>query len=184
MCLLLVAFLIASRADAQSDQHSIHKGLGMGFHLNQFQRDFGMGVSLTTPYFLFERVALRARGAVMFHEHVQDSSMTWTPYTNLSLGIVGVSGYVGGSIRLYGEGGVILLFPSGEFSSVDMEFGGYGSFGFEFFPHDAFNYLIELGGIGVGAEADRVPLAPIYSTGFLATVGMRVHLNGGKAPRP
>ncbi len=173
-CLILI--LQGSTASSQERTNTLNKSLGLGFHLAQFQRDFGMGVNVTSPLFLFDAVAVRARANFMFHEHVHNADMTWTPYWNASLGLVGVSGYVGDRIRLYGEGGAIALFPAPEFSSSDMEIGGYGTFGFELFPHDAWNYYIELGGIGTGATADRIPTSPIYSNGFMIMVGMRMYL--------
>jgi hypothetical protein len=38
------------------------------------------------------------------------------------------------------------------------------------------SYFIELGGIGVGANADKVPGKPIYSNGFLISVGVRGYI--------
>jgi hypothetical protein len=78
-------------------------------------------------------------------------------------------------MRLYGEGGVIVLFPSSEFSSESEVLGGYGLFGFEFFFSHQSNYFIEIGGIGTGAVADKASGKPIYSNGLLINVGLRHH---------
>lgn len=83
---------------------------------------------------------------------------------------------VGERIRLYGEGGVITIFPSSDFSSDDMVFGGYGLFGFEFFFGKMGNYFIEIGGIGTGAVADKIINRPIYSNGLSISTGFRFFL--------
>ncbi len=50
-------------------------------------------------------------------------------------------------------------------------------FGFEFFFTENTNrnpsYFIELGGIGTGAIANKLSSNPIYSNGFLISVGYR-----------
>ncbi len=51
-------------------------------------------------------------------------------------------------IFIYGEGGGLVLFPSATFSTEKIRMGGYGLFGFEFYPSPRFSYFIELGGMG------------------------------------
>jgi len=113
----------------------------------------------------------------MWHEHIENIETTWSPYSNFTFGVLGVGGTIAGAIRLYGEGGVIAILPSSNFSSSDSEFGGYGLFGFEFFFQDAQNYFIELGGVGTGARADKIITDPIYSNGFFINVGYRYVFN-------
>lgn len=149
---------------------------GIGIQLNQYQDDFGMGVVLTSPFIANQKLAFRFRGNIMFHEHPEEDETTWTPYTNASAGLIGVAGWVGESIRLYSEGGIIGLFPSPEFSSDDFIFGGYGLFGFEFFMNSGSNYFIEIGGMGTGAKADLVENSPIFSNGLTISTGFRIHL--------
>jgi len=175
--LILVTLIICiTTITAQEQTKGVNKGLGFGFQINQFQKDFGLGLNFTTPYFGYDKIALRLRGNLMFNEHIHNLATTWTPYTNLSLGLIGVGGTIGDFIRLYGESGVIGLLPSADFSSKKFEFGGYGLFGFEFFMNKYINYFIELGGIGTGAQADKIMSKPIYSNGFLIDVGLRVCL--------
>lgn len=154
----------------------VNKGLGFGLQLSQFQRDFGIGLNFTTPYFAKEKIAVRLKGNLMYNENVQNSITQWTPYTNLSLGLVGVSGKIGEYIRLYGEGGILGLIPSNKFSSNQFEIGGYGLFGFEFFMKKNCNYFIEIGGVGTGATEDKIVLQPIYSNGLLISSGFRMQL--------
>lgn len=77
---------------------------------------------------------------------------------------------------MYGEGGILGLFPSSDFSSKKFVFGGYGLFGFEFFMNQMNKYFIELGSCGTGAKADKIATKPIYSNGFLISTGFRVTL--------
>ncbi len=171
---LLISFGLMMTAQAQ--EASISNDFGIGFQLSQYQRDFGFGINATSPYFANNALAIRLKANVMFNEHLQDGEITWTPYTNLSLGLVSGSAKVGKHIRLYGEGGVIGLLPASDFSSEDFEVGGYGLFGFEFYMVRWANYFIEIGGVGTGARADQVPTQPIYSNGLVISTGFRAHL--------
>jgi len=60
--------------------------------------------------------------------------------------------------------------------------GGWGGFGFEIAQRknnldDAgTSYFVELGGIGTGASASRLPTQPIFANGFLINVGFRACL--------
>lgn len=169
--LILVLLCMAERPYAQTE--NINTGHGIGFQLNQYQNDFGFGLQYMTPLF-FNSIGVRAKYNLMFHEHVKDSMMTWTPYSNLSLGLIGFSGMVSERIRLYGEGGLLLILPSSAFSTSAFDLGGYGLFGFEFFTTNSFNYFIEIGGVGSGAVADKLTYQPIYSNGLSITTGFRI----------
>jgi len=168
--------LLLSYSDIKAQDSKLSSTIGIGIQLSQYQQDFGTGVTLTSPYFANQKLAIRARGNLMFHEHLQNEETTWTPYINTTLGVVGKTGNIGDSIRLYGEGGVIGLFPSDEFSSESFEFGGYGLFGFEFYMNPDSNYFIEIGATGTGAKADRVDTQPLYSNGLIISTGFRLYL--------
>ncbi len=171
--LILVLIGFSSIVKAQSEE-SFSTNLGMGFHLIQNQQDFGIGLNLTSPYFVNEKIALRIKGNLLWNQHLDNNSnTTWSPYSSFSLGLIGVGGKIGDFIRLYGEGGIMVLLPSSEFSSKNSEFGGYGLFGFEFFMNSQSNYFIEIGGIGTGAIADKISGKPIYSNGLLISAGYR-----------
>lgn len=153
-----------------------------GFNLNNYQNDFGIGLNITSPFLAGGYLAFRGRANLQFLQHLTNdgTETTWSPYQNYQLGVVGVGGTAGGFARFYGEGGVVFVTPSSEFSSSSLETGGYGLFGFEFFmssqPDTPIAYFIELGGMGLGASADKVPGQPIYSNGFTASVGFRMYL--------
>lgn len=166
---MILIFLTALHAE----EKEISNEFSFGFQLSEYQENFGFGVNVTSPYFANGKIAVRLRGNLMFFEQVENQETIWTPYTNLSIGLVGVGGRPCESIRLYGEGGVIFIFPSDKFSSENIAFGGYGLFGFEFFMSSKTNYFIEIGGIGTGATADNIINKPIYSNGLSISTGFR-----------
>lgn len=171
--LLLIIALITSFS-IYSQEKSFGRKMALGFQLTQHQKDFGIGLNFSTPYFANEAIAFRFRGHLIWNQHLDsDIATTWSPYSNLSFGIVAVAGEIGNFMRLYGEGGTIVIFPSSNFSAESYHFGGYGLFGFEFFMNPYSNYFIELGGLGTGATADKLAGKPIYSNGFLINVGYR-----------
>ncbi len=172
--ILIVLFCLA--IPGYAEEKPVSSALGIGMQLNQYQRDFGLGLTISSPAFIHDRVALRLRGNIMFNEHPENAEITWSPYANISLGVVSIGGKIGSSIRLYGEGGFIALLPSDKFSSQSFEAGGYGLFGFEFFMSSRSNYFIEIGGIGTGAKADMLATKPIYSNGLMISAGFRVLL--------
>jgi hypothetical protein len=174
--ILSIITLFAFITTVNAQDNPVNKGWGFGFQLNQYQRDFGMGLTATSPFIVHNSLALRARGNFMFYEHPEHGTTTWTPYSNASLGVVGVGGYIANFMRLYGEGGVIFLFPAADFSSESFQIGGYGLFGFEFFMTPMTNYFVEIGGVGTGAVADKVENEPIYSNGLLISTGFRIQL--------
>lgn len=170
-----LAFFIGFSSQVKA-QENLNTGLGFGMQLVEYQDDFGIGLNLSSPYFVHDRIGIRLKSNLMYHQAVIDGSTTWAPYGNVSLGFIGVGGNVSERIRLYGEGGFIAILPSNLISNADIETGGYGVFGFEFFFSHFGNYFIELGGMGSGAVADRLDGAPIYSNGFTMSTGFRYFL--------
>jgi len=174
---IISSFLIAAGLSFSSNaQESLRTGLGFGMQLVEYQNDFGMGLNVTSPYFANNCIGVRLRANLMYHQGVSNGSTSWFTYSNYSLGIIGVGGFVSDRIRLYGEGGTLLLLPSNQISSSTLEIGGYGAFGFEFFFSPSGNYYIEVGGAGTGAVADRLDTEPVYSNGLTLSTGFRFFL--------
>jgi hypothetical protein len=174
ICLILLSALFSfNQLSAQEEKAS--KEWNVGFQLNQFQSDFGLGVNVVFPSIIKDALVIRLRANMMFFEQVIAGKTEWTPYSNVMLGVSSKKYKVADFMAMYGEGGVIGILPSSKFSSSDIDIGGYGIFGFEFFFVPEFNYFIELGGVGTGAVADKLPFEPIYSNGFLASVGWRMN---------
>jgi len=159
-----------------AQETEISKKLGIGFQINQYQKDFGLGLNLTSPYFANNKIAFRLRGNLMFNEYVKNAETIWEPYSNLCFGMVGSNKIINNFLRLYGEGGLITLFPTNNISSDNYVLGGYGLFGFEFYFENNTNYFIEIGGVGTGAIADKQVNKPIYSNGLLINCGFRIQV--------
>lgn len=171
---LLILFSI-NYLVAQDSSNKL-KGLDVGFQLNQFQQDFGIGLNVAFPAIIKDRLVIHLRGNWMWNQHVYKNESTWSDYANLMLGLSSPKAMISKQIGLYGEGGVIAILPNQRFSSEDALIGGYGLFGFEFFFDPSFNYFIELGGVGTSATEDKLPGKEIYSNGFMTTVGFRICL--------
>lgn len=174
---LVLLAIAALNVGAHAQNNELNKKPGMGFQLVQYQNDFGLGLNMTSPYFLHDRLAVRIKANMIWNQHINATNETTsTNYTNASVGVVVFAGNVGERIRAYGEGGILFIQPSDVFSTENAELGGYGLFGFEFFMSNHTNYFIELGGVGTGAIADKVIAKPIYSNGFLISAGFRFQL--------
>ena len=174
---LISIILVSAFGFGHAQENTRANGFGFGMHLAQYQRDFGLGLNVTSPYFINDRTALRLRANMAWNEHLDTSNeMTWSKYSSMSIGFTNIAGQIADRIRIYGEGGIQLLFPSDLISTSNLEMGGYGLFGFEFFMSDHHNYFIELGGLGIGAKADKLATKPIYSNGFVMNVGFRLQL--------
>jgi hypothetical protein len=166
---LLAVIILDVKAQDQPTKFEV------GFSLNQFQKDFGLGLHVVSPYFLKSTIAVKVGANLQWLEYYDGTETTWTPYQNLQLGIRSRSEIVKNKIYIYGEGGLLTILPNSDFSSSSAEFGGYGLFGFEFKPASNFAYFIDLGGSS-GAIADELDNLPIYSNGFFTNVGLRIGL--------
>ncbi len=165
--ILLVVFSIAY-AKAQE------KGSEIGFHLSEYQNDFGLGLNFTSPYLIKSYVAITLRSNLMFHQFVDQQKTVWEPYYNAQIGVIGYKSEITQGIIAYGEGGIVGLVPSSKLSKASFGIGGYGLFGFQF-NFDNYNaYFIELGGMGNGIHADKLPTEPIFSNGFIINVGYKI----------
>ncbi len=159
--------------DEIEEEKKRHNKIEIGFNISQYQRDFGFGIHLLSPYFFMKSVAVRAGANVQWLEHSDGKETKLSIYQNFQLGMRGRTIIVSDNISVYGEGGILLLVPNRIFSSESFLFGGYGKFGFEFRIVPRFAYFIEFGAVGTGATADKVAGKPIYSNGFLSNVGFK-----------
>jgi len=174
--LTLAVQMMAQSVVAQVMETSICRGWGFGYRLNEHQQDFGIGLDITSPSFFKNITAMRLKVNRMWFQYNDGIETNWMPYAQFSAGLFGVSSNITETIRIYGEGGVSVLVPSSEITNEDWNLGGYGLFGFEFFANSRFSYFIELGGMGHGVVADKLPGKPIYSNGMSIGVGFRIYL--------
>ncbi len=169
---IVIAVVLLSMAFFGAGAKERSNSLSIGSGLINADGDFGFQGTITSPWFK-NSAAFRIGTFILFRG--EDS---WIPYYGFKAGFLGGSFMVNDDIRLYGEGGVVLLFPSSHFDNDPFVFGGYGHFGFEFFPegrNSNFSEYIELGSNGIAARAENIPGSPVYMNGFASTVGLRYY---------
>jgi hypothetical protein len=149
------------------------KHFSVGVNINQVQNDFGLGLHTTSPYFANNSVAVKLGANIQWLQHIDKNETIWSPYYNIQLGFRSRHPIIKDRLSVYAEGGTVLLFPNAIFSNKRTIFGGYGLLGLEFSANKKIGYFIELGGMGTGALADKIPTKPIYSNGFTSSFGIR-----------
>jgi len=179
---LASSLAIGLAAPASAGAVETNEGTSLGFTISRFQDDFGMSATAGSPTFFRDtsRVTLGG-GVAWFPERVlSDGSERWELYGHLRLVWEGGRRIEGLPLRLYGFGGPVLLLPPDTLTSSRAKLGGIGGFGFEFYMPAAgkdgpVSYLVEIGGIGTGAQADNVPGQPLFANGFLVAAGLRIY---------
>jgi hypothetical protein len=166
---MLIAATAWTQAAAPADA-DVSPRFALSVGLADYAGDLAVTASATTPWILDGHAAARASAFLCMRD------TTMTPYYGFRLGLIGGTMLVSADIRLYGEGGALLLVPTSTVDTAPLRFGGYGHFGFEFFVDRArvgSAYFIELGTNGIGARADAETGTPLYMNGFAASVGFR-----------
>jgi hypothetical protein len=179
-----------ARADATAGppatattSHRMREGWSVGYRMHRAQDDFGIGGAFASPLFAHSSLRLTLGGAIAWspHDTTESGDQAWASYGEGHLVVEGGMRAPGSPVRLYGFGGpMVLLLPS-RMSDDRIAIGGLGGFGFEYYFLHAgsdgpVSYFTELGGIGTGARADRLPGRPLLSNGFFINVGFRLYL--------
>jgi hypothetical protein len=140
--------------------------------ISSYQNDFGFGFELMSPNFAGGALAVSVSGKMNYL-----ATADWKPYFNGEISLISGLFAPVPTHRLYGKAGLVAIFPTDDVSDDEMILGALGAFGFEFFftEERGGSYFIELGGVGIGAEADNVPGSPVYANGFLTNVGVRYY---------
>jgi hypothetical protein len=155
--------------------------LGIGIGMNQAVSDYGMGINLTSP--------LIAR-SVQFRLSANIQGLQGVPagadrarlfgYENIRLGVIGKPKYVADRVIIYGEGGPGVLINNARVTTKKMNLLGYGVIGGEYLLRGKLWMYLEGGGIGSGAEADKLVGKPMYATGLFFGMGLRLHAPTGR----
>jgi hypothetical protein len=151
------------------------KQVKFGFQINQFQDDFGLGIHVISPEFKNLSISLKANTNWLQGISPKTENQNWYHYYNGQIAIRYRSP-ISEKVGIYAEGGLFVAVPNPDFSDQDFSPGGFGLFGFEFFIGTGKrvpSYFIELGGIGSGSTAEKLPSNPIYANGFLIATGFR-----------
>ena len=138
----------------------------IGFQICQYQKDFGVGLQITSPY-IIKRMAFR------FRANMQFSDPSWLPYTNLTLSFVNRYMVFQDKLYVYAEAGGGMIIANRSVSNDAVYGSGFGLFGVEFHPKPPIGFYFEMGGMGTGA---RTTVGNSYSNGFILHYGMRFYL--------
>lgn len=180
-CIVLVTSAVSMTASADDELFDKASHLSTGFLIGDVDGDLSLGVQATSPYILANRLAFRLSGNLLFFSGIPEGETTFSemPYFTGRFGVVGVAGTLFKAIRIYAEGGVVVLVPNSDFSDT-TELGGYGAFGFELFMSSQkatpVSYFLELGTQGMSARAEKIAGEPNYGYGMLINAGFRLHL--------
>ena len=183
--LLLAVLLLFSISGYAQNIDSTKKSpkrnhFAIGYIMNRYQDDFGLGFHIVSPHFAGGASAIKASYNYQWLSYTNTKGENdWISYKSIRIGAIGTGALIEEQIRLYGEGGVcITLANKSMAANTDAKVGGYGIFGFEFLfdKRGTGSYFIELGGIGTGVKADKLPGKPMYSNGFMISTGFRFYL--------
>ena len=150
--------------------------------VHRLQDNFGLSGSWSSPAFFDGKARITAGGGVAWYPYGTTASgdQDWVPFGHSR--VVVESGHRVGRapLRLYGFGGAMLVFRSERLSDDVLAVAGIGGFGFEFFAPtktiDApVSYFVEIGGVGSGARATKLPGHPILLNGFMVQSGLRFY---------
>lgn len=155
--------------------------LGVGIGMNQAVSDYGMGINLTSPL-IVQRIQLRLSANIQGLQGVPASAdrARLYGYENIRLGVIGKPKYVADRVIIYGEGGPGVLINSARVTTKKMNLLGYGVIGGEYLLRNKLWIYLEGGGIGSGAEADKLIGKPMYATGLFFGMGLRLHARTGR----
>jgi hypothetical protein len=155
--------------------------LGIGISMNQSVLDYGMGINLTSPLIAHSfqfRLSANIQGLQGVPANTDRTRVLG--YQNIRLGVIGKPKYVSDRIIIYGEGGPGVLINNSKVTSKKMNLLGYGVIGGEYLLREKLWMFLEGGGIGSGAEADKLIGKPMYATGLFFGMGLRLHASPGR----
>jgi len=162
-------------------RRSRYTGFGLGMAIHRFQDDFGAGLVVASPTFAKDMFRFTLGGGIAFFPHGvklgPPPTEEWVMYEHARLLLEVGRRMESAPIRLYAFGGPQVLVVPSDLRADAFAIGGIGGFGFEFFFTDSGvgqSFFIELGGVGTGVTADKLPGAPSFHNGFVATVGFRI----------
>jgi hypothetical protein len=150
----------------------------VGFQINQIQGDFGLGLNLDIPL-LKHWPVIRLAASNHWIEIPEAANTKTSFYQTVSIGVANKGWPISDKIKVYADGGLMLLIPSNELSSKSILPGGFGLFGFEFFTakQGSSSLFLEMGGTTAGLRLDRRQNIPAFGAGMLISTGFRIDLS-------
>jgi len=161
------------------DSQDTPSRFAVGFDVDSYSNNFGGGITLFSPHFFNDHMWIQFTGDIAWVQGVANGTTltTWSPYGLFKLGLMAGRFLENTPIRIYGGGGIVLVTLANNVSNSSAV-GGYGVAGVEFLVNrDRSKALfIELGGMGTGAQADKMVNAPLYANGFSVSWGYKFYL--------
>lgn len=169
---VVLLFFLLEPLQAQDKQ-----SVKVGFQLQELQASFGLGLHVTVP---LPRYWPNVRVAGNWHwlEVPGETGPQLADFQTFRIGLASDGWQVAEKIRVYGEGGTLLIHAGSKLSDKALTPGGYGLFGFEFFTNRAggSSLYLEMGATSAGLRVERPDGIPRFGAGFLLGAGFRVAL--------
>jgi hypothetical protein len=172
--ILLIFLSLSLNLNAQKKEPNYRNGWVIGYQLNEFGHDFGVGLTALTPA-IYSRIHFNLSYDYQYLRYQANAGEDWKPYQQVRLGFITKAPIIKGKIDVYGGGGLVLGFLPNSMDSDTFRYGGSGTFGFSLYWYEGFTYFFEMGGTGGLGSASKLESNPLIGNGFYKSVGFRVH---------
>ena len=142
--LLISGLTILLICKVNSQETSSKNNFQLGYNLNNFQNDFGVGLHVLSPSFANNIIRIKAGYNLQWLQNIpqNEQNYTWTRYSNAILAVHTQHPIQETGFTAYSEGGFVGLFPNKDFSSKSFLLGGYGLFGLEYKVSGCVSYFL------------------------------------------
>jgi hypothetical protein len=179
VALLFIALTSATLVIAQDSVSLPLNKFSFGVSGGLYDGDQGLMMSVTTPYFIDNRVATRISGGMLWSEIYYAEKGSFARYGGVLTGLVLLITDQKW-IRVYAEPGIATVFPHHTFSDKSAVPMFYGLAGLDFYFRrlKSFKliYFIEFGCIANTSQAEKLEGQPDYCNGTMGITGFRFHL--------
>ncbi|HET6544601.1 MAG TPA: hypothetical protein VFG46_29150 [Chryseolinea sp.] len=177
LILTLVAVVVCT-AQPVKTMIPFNKG-SIGLSVGHYSFDPGIMASVTTPFFLNNKFALRIAGGIRWSEYYLAETNKSAYYSSMQAGVLYFITQED-RVRVYSELGFNIVFPNAVFSDKKKMTGVQGLVGLDFFTYSRENfglvYFVEMGYSVNPATAEKLEGQPNYANGLMAVTGFRFHL--------
>lgn len=146
----------------------------VGYQLNDFSDDFGIGLHVITPRFI-GNTHLRISYDYQWLEYMNNNADDWEPYQQVRVDAISKYPIIEKRLLVYGGGGFVVGFLPSKMSSTSVGITGSGTFGLEMFWSPSFSYFLEMGGTGSVGTSDKLSQNRIIGSGFYSSTGFRIY---------
>lgn len=177
--LVLLVFSLSKTSYGQTSSPYSHANkISLGLYAGQLAYDPVVGLEVTSPAFLKNRLSFRMRGGMAWLEQYKSQLNKWTEYTSLTTALV-YKTHVIDRGRIYAEIGSSAIIPNEKFSDKKYLHGSYGLIGAELFFLNKRDFDICYyfgGGMSlIKAYAEKLEENQRYGNGFIFTNGFRIY---------